>query len=264
MSVSTSKNQGMVELNCDGAHAAITIVNPARKNAVSLAMWQQIASLVEQADADPSIHLITLRGHSGTFVSGADISEFEETRSTVEKAAHYEAANGAALAALRNAKTPTLALIEGFCFGGGIGLAAASDLRLASSTAKFCVPAAKLGLAYPVEGVRDVARLIGPARVKRLFYTAEVLDAQAALSFGFVEDVAEKESFDAQAQELIQTILSRAPLTQRAAKSAVAAALDPAMEPQAQRDATTCFGSQDYAEGWNAFLEKRTPQFKGN
>ncbi len=256
--------QGHILLKVANGHAAITISNPARRNAVSLGMWQQIAELVDQADKDASVHLITLRGTRGTFVSGADISEFETTRGTAEKAEHYEAQNGAAFAALRDARTPTLALVEGFCFGGGVGLAAACDLRIAARNAKVCIPAAKLGLAYPVAGVRDVVQLIGPARTKRLFYSAETIDAQTALDYGFFEEVVDVDAFEERAQTLIDSILSKAPLTQQAAKTAVAAVYDSAMLEQAAKDAQGCFASHDYAEGRAAFLEKRRPVFHGS
>ncbi|MEQ8656281.1 MAG: enoyl-CoA hydratase-related protein [Hyphomicrobiales bacterium] len=261
--MATNNDVGTIECEIKGAHAALTIRNPTRRNAISLAMWKQLSALVGQMDDDPSVHLITLRGHAGTFVSGADISEFAENRADVDRAKAYEAFNGAAFAALRDAKTPTLALIEGFCFGGGVGLAAACDLRLASSTAKFAVPAAKLGLAYPVDGVRDLVRLIGPGATKKLFFTADPISADVALRIGFVEDMVVADRFDQAADSLITTILSRAPFTQRAAISAVAAALDPDQEDHAKQDAEACFASEDYAEGWQAFLDKRPPLFRG-
>lgn len=240
------------------------ICNPARRNAVSLAMWQTLAETVSEADHDPAIRLITLRGHAGTFVSGADISEFEETRSTPERAAHYEAANGAAFAALRDSRTPTLALVEGICFGGGVGLAAACDLRLAASTARFAIPAAKLGLAYPGEGIRDLVRLIGPAATKRLLFTADPMGAEAALRIGFIEDMVDEDYFESAADKLISTILSRASLTQIATKSSIAASFDETLADQAREDAKACFASEDFREGRQAFLEKRPPQFNGS
>lgn len=257
----TSEN--IIVTNNQG-HCAVEICNPARRNAVSLAMWNALAQTVSAADSNPAIRLITLRGHAGTFVSGADISEFEETRSTPQRAAHYEAANGAAFAALRDSHTPTLALIEGFCFGGGVGLAAACDLRFASSSARFAIPAAKLGLAYPIEGVRDLVRLIGPAATKWLFFTADPIDAETALRIGFIEELVDVESFESAAEKLITTVLSRAPLTQIAAKSAIAATFDETMATIARDNAQTCFASDDYREGRQAFLEKRPPKFTGS
>lgn len=257
----TSEN---IIVTTNQGHCAVEICNPARRNAVSLAMWNALAQTVSAADSNPAIRLITLRGHAGTFVSGADISEFEETRSTPQRAAHYEAANGAAFAALRDSHTPTLALIEGFCFGGGVGLAAACDLRFASSSARFAIPAAKLGLAYPIEGVRDLVHLIGPAATKWLFFTADPIDAKTALRIGFIEKLVDVESFESAAGKLICTILSRAPLTQIAAKSAIAATFDETFATIARDDAQTCFASDDYREGRQAFLEKRPPKFTGS
>lgn len=254
---------GSIEITRTDGHCAIEIRNPERRNAISLAMWQALAQSVEDADTDPDIRLITLRGHAGTFVSGADITEFEETRSTPERAAHYEATNGAAFTALRTARTPTLVLIEGYCFGGGVGLAAACDLRLASSTARFAIPAAKLGLAYPMEGVHDLVRLIGPSATKKLFFTADPIDAETALRIGFIDELVDQKRFEDAADRLIATIMARAPLTQIAAKSAIAASYDETLVEKARQDAETCFASEDYREGREAFLEKRVPVFKG-
>ena len=255
--------QGAIEHVRDGVHGAITIANPARRNAMSHAMWLNLAETVTRLDEDPGIRLITLRGAGDTFVSGADISEFGTARADSRQAAAYEAANGAAFAALRNARTPTLALIEGVCFGGGVGLAVACDLRMASDTARFAVPAAKLGLAYPVAGMRDLVRLVGPGAAKKLLFTADPIGAEDALRIGLIEDLVPAASFQAETERRIATLSARAPLTQRAAKSAIGAALGSVGEETAGADATACFESHDYAEGWQAFLEKRKPRFEG-
>ncbi|MEM6712574.1 MAG: enoyl-CoA hydratase-related protein [Pseudomonadota bacterium] len=255
---------GQIKVTVIEGHATILICNTKRRNAISKAMWQAIAEAIHTCDADRDIRLISIRGAGGTFVSGADISEFTANRDNPEQARAYEAANGAAFAALRKARTPTLALIEGYCFGGGVGLAAACDLRFASSTARFAIPAAKLGLAYPLEGMRDLVWLIGPAATKKLFFTADPIDAIEAQAMRLVEDVVSENRFEEAAKEYADTLLSRAPLTQVAAKFAIGSVVGSVDESEARKAADVCFASHDYAEGRNAFLEHRAPVFKGH
>ncbi|MCC2110821.1 MAG: enoyl-CoA hydratase/isomerase family protein [Hyphomicrobiales bacterium] len=245
----------------------LVIANAARRNAVNLAMWQAIPEAIRSLDEDPEIRVIIVRGEGDVaFVSGADISEFETVRADAESARAYEAANAAAFSAIRDTQKPTIAMIRGFCMGGGIGIAAACDLRFAGDDAVFAVPAARLGVGYPPEAIRDVVNLVGPSGAKSLFFTAARIDHLAALQVGLIDTVVPAAELEAETDRIAATIAENAPLTLRAAKAAIAAvAGDPAAADwQSVRAlADACFDSADYAEGRTAFLEKRRPKFTG-
>lgn len=250
--------------SADGV-ATIVINRPARKNAVTQAMWIELARQVTELGTADSIRVIVLRGAGADFSAGADISEFDTLRGTAESARAYEATNSAAFAALRKCPIPVLAAIRGICFGGGFGLAAACDLRIATADAQFAVPAAKLGLAYPQAAMADIVWAAGEQMARYLTYTAGRIDAQAALAAGFLLEVAPAEHFDARIDEIAGTVARNAPLSVRASKAAIRAALsheaDEVALAQAIGDAT--FLSEDYAEGRAAFAGRRTPIFKG-
>jgi enoyl-CoA hydratase/carnithine racemase len=244
----------------------LVIDHPARRNAVSLSMWTALPALVAALDADPVVRVIVLAGGGEqAFVSGADIAEFAEVRRDAASARAYEDTNEAAFAALRQAAKPTLAMIRGACFGGGVGLAAACDLRIAADDAVFSIPAAKLGIAYPPPAIADVVALVGASRAKDLFFTARRLDAAEALAIGLVDRVVPAASLRDETLALAATIAGNAPLTLAAAKTAIAAAVtaDPAAAERARAAAEACFSSADFAEGRDAFLAKRTPRFSG-
>lgn len=245
--------------------ATIVINRPARKNAVTQAMWVNLAGHVNRLAADPDTRVIVLRGVGQDFSAGADISEFDTLRGDADSARAYEATNSAAFAALRNAVVPVIAAIRGICFGGGFGLAAACDLRIATSDAQFAVPAARLGLAYPQDAMGDIVWAAGPQMARYLTYTAGRIDAKAALSAGFLLEIVETERFDTRIDEVARTIAENAPLSVRASKEAIRAALShdsgEATVAQAAGDAT--FLSEDYAEGRSAFAGRRKPVFKG-
>lgn len=244
----------------------LVVDHPARRNAVSLSMWLALPPLVDALDADPAVRVIVLTGGGGeAFVSGADIAEFAEVRRDADSARAYEDANEAAFAALRQATKPTVAMIRGPCFGGGVGLAAACDLRVAADDAVFSIPAARLGIAYPPPAIADVVGLVGAARAKDLFFTARRVEAAEALAIGLVDRVVPVADLEAETRALAATMAANAPLTLAAAKAAIAAAVtgDPAAAERARRAATACFASQDFAEGREAFLAKRPPRFEG-
>lgn len=259
---------GTIRTEVEGAIGWLIIDNESKKNALSLAMWQAVPAAVKQLSDNPAIRLIVLRGAGpDSFVAGADISEFEETRSSAEKAKSYDEVNVAACEALKASDKPTLAMIRGHCLGGGLALALACDMRLAAEGAQFGIPAARLGLAYPLGLVADVLRAVPASIAKRLIYTAERLGSDEALRLGLVDELVTEADLETRTRDLARTIAANAPLTLRAAKIAINALADGSASEalaKAQSAANTCFDSTDFVEGRTAFLEKRKPVFEGN
>ena len=255
-----------LELVIEGSLAWIVADNQERMNALTAAMWEAVPRLVAKAEAHAGVRVVVLRGAGErAFSAGADITEFESAR-TGENAKAYDRLNHDAFTAISSAHKPTIAMIHGFCLGGGLGLAAACDLRLAGDTAQFAIPAAKLGLGYNPRWVRPLLALAAPARVKELLLTGRRFSASEAERMGLVNRVVGADRLEAETRALALEIAANAPLTVRAAKQAVdelwrhpehpdTRALDAAVE--------ACFHSEDYAEGRRAFLDKRKPRFEG-
>lgn len=255
-----------IELSIAGPVATVTICNLRHHNAMTLGMWQALPAILTSAEQDPAVRAIILRG-AGTsaFVSGADISEFAELRARGAPARAYDKINSLAFAAIRNCAKPTIAMICGPCMGGGFGIAAACDLRYASDTASFAIPAAKLGIGYPVDAVQDIIDAIGSNAALELFYTARTLNAEEAHQLGFLNRIFAQDSLESETSAIAAKITHGAPLTLRAAKKAIIAARFPGKEAleEANRAAETCFDSSDYEEGVSAFLNKRREKFLG-
>lgn len=244
----------------------LEIGNAARKNAVTAAMWRAIPEAVHWLHAESAAQVIVIRGAGGQdFSAGADISEFTELRKDAATARIYEASNSRAFASIREAPVPVIAAIRGICYGGGFGLAAAADLRIASQEALFAVPAARLGLAYPADAVQDFVRGLGSQMARRALFTGASLTAAELLACGFLSEVTSAEALETQTLLLAEAIAQNAPLSLRASKLALRAAEladDDLLREADILGAQTC-DSRDYAEGRAAFAERRRPVFTG-
>ena len=251
----------------DGPVGWITFNNPARRNAASLAMWEALQDIVNDYASDDAIRVIVVTGAGGkAFVSGAEISEFEEKRSTAAEVKQYHAVSHSAGISLQHVGKPTIAMIDGYCIGGGVSVALSCDLRLAGRDARFGVPAARLGLGYELAGVRKLIDVVGPSYAKEIFFTARQFTAQEALAMGLVNRVVEAEQLKPQVREYAQMIAANAPLTVASIKTIVAESLKDESERDedlCQQVVDRCFASEDYVEGRTAFMQKRAPSFKG-
>ncbi len=251
----------------DGPVAAITFNNPDRLNAMRLGMWEALGDTAEALADDDDLRVVTLRG-AGTraFVSGADISEFAENRSGTSVSGRYNAMVARAEVALEALPVPTLALIRGYCVGGGLGIAMRCDLRLAAEDARFAITPARLGLGYGFDAVGALHRRLGPSTTADLLFTARKMPAGEALRKGICDRLFATDVFDAQTDEIVQGIAANAPLTIRAVKASLRALAGPeGARDRARIDAmvAACFDSADYREGQAAFAEKRAPRFRG-
>jgi enoyl-CoA hydratase len=245
----------------------IVFNNPARHNAVSLEMWHSLTLVLNAYADDPDVRVVILRGEGEkAFVAGADISQFKEKRSSPEAVQHYNSTADEAAEALRNSPKPTLAMIRGYCIGGGTGIAVNCDVRIAADDAKFGVPAAKLGLGYRFSGIKRLAEVVGPSFAAEIFYTGRQFNAREALEMGLINRLVSVSELETYTRELANTIVNNAPLTIASVKRAL---LEYGKDP-AQRDlelcqkmVDDCYASEDYKEGQTAFMEKRKPVFQG-
>jgi enoyl-CoA hydratase/carnithine racemase len=259
----------MAELktSIEGGVATVVFSNLPRMNAMTYDMWQAVPTAFAELDANPEVRVIVCKGDGEkAFISGADISQFEKLRGTVEAQFEYnKAVEQAYLAPTKTAK-PVLASIRGICIGGGLGFAAACDLRLCAEDAVFRMPAARLGLGYSPAGVRRFINVLGAANTMEIFFTAKKFDAREALRMGFVSRVVPVAELGKATAEICGLIAENAPLTVAAAKFAAQQALkDPEERDLARaiKMVEACFASEDHKEGRKAFMEKRTPKFVG-
>ena len=240
--------------------------NPDRHNALSLEMWKGIGDAFEQFSDANDVRAVIMRGAGGkAFVSGADISEFDKERANALQRETYGEVAGRATHWLNKFEKPLIALVEGYCIGGGLATALSADIRFASPDSKFGIPAAKLGLGYEYEGLAKLARVVGPSRARDIMFSARFMEAEEALAMGLINFIVSRDKIQDSCVEYASLVAANAPLTVKAAKAALNAWERGGEEKEVvlvKELVDACFNSEDYKEGRRAFGAKEKPLFK--
>ena len=245
----------------------ITFNNPEKHNDVSIEMWDALEKILDEFRSSKDIRVIVLNGAGGkSFVSGADISKFDKERSSKEAVLSYNKRTQKVYELLETFPKPTIAMIDGYCIGGGLNLAVCCDIRICSEKSKFAMPAAKLSLGYPFSSIKRLFDVMGPGMAKHFMFTAEKISASEALACGLVQKLVSEENIETYVRDYALTISHNAPLTIKAMKQIGIEILKNPDERDlllCEQLASACFDSEDYKEGRKAFMEKRKPNFKG-
>ena len=258
---------GKIVAEIEGGVAWLRINQPERRNAISLEMWQGLADATAAFEADDAVRVVVMHGVGGrSFAAGADISEFEQQRANAEQKQRYGEIAARGQNGLAQLSKPLIAMIQGYCIGGGMGIALQADVRFAAEGSRFGIPAARLGLGYEYPGLAALARLVGPSVAKDILFSARQIEAAEALRIGLANFVVPTDELEGRVRDYAANIAANAPLTIQAAKAAMRV-----FERYSQRDdalavetlVNRCFDSDDYREGRQAFMDKRPPQFKG-
>lgn len=260
-------NEARIDVQCDGGVCRIVINQPAKLNAMNFDMWSALPAALARAEQDPAIRIITLEGAGDkAFCAGADISQFGDKRTGAEATRAYDAAVAAGMKAVQNASKPTLALIRGICFGGGLMLALACDIRLVQQGSRFRLPAGRLGLGYGFSNVQLMVQKIGMSAAADILLTARILDADEALRTHIATAIWPEHEFRDASAHYVERMAHNAPLTMAAIKRS----LIELSRAESERNLAAvnalveqCFSSEDYREGQAAFREKRDPVFTG-
>ena len=245
----------------------ITFNNPAKRNAVSVEMWQALSMILEDFKADDDIRVVILKGAGDkAFISGADISEFESKRRSAAQSKEYTKIAESARKMLYDLEKPLLAMIQGYCVGGGLATALSADVRIATDDSKFGIPAAKLGLGYAYGGIAALADLVGPSHALDILLSGRLLDADEALRMGLANRIVTRNDLEKTVRDYAAIIVANAPMTLKAVKASIKEYLKDAEKQDLNRISRmvkACFDSNDYTEGRRAFMEKRKPIFAG-
>lgn len=257
---------GTVRAELEGQVGYLTFDNQARRNAVSLQMWQELGEGLEAFAANDEARLVVLRGAGDkAFVAGADISQFDDHRKDAEGTKNYDEVSGRATHLLATFPKPTIAKIQGYCIGGGLAIALGCDIRIASDDSTFAIPAAKLGLGYGPAGIRTLVQLVGPSLARDIFFTARQFTAAEAWNMGLVNHVCTQTELVPYVSKYCDQISANAPMTIHAVKVAIGEILKSEKGDMdlCDRLVAECFESEDYKEGRAAFMAKRKPNFQG-
>ena len=258
---------GKIVAEKEGFVGRVIFDNVAKHNAVSKAMWDQLADAMEAYETDDEVRVVVLEG-AGTkaFVSGADISQFEDEHANLDAVKAYGVSVNRGYGSVQHANKPTIAKIRGYCYGGGAGIAICCDLRICSDNSSFCIPAAKLGVGYGPDNTKVLVDLVGPSFAKEIFYTGRRFDAKEAQTMGLVNRVVPSNDLNDYVQGYTDMMAANAPLSLRATNLIV----NELLKDSGDRDMTLCTKlvedcaqSSDLEEGRRAFMEKRKPAFTG-
>lgn len=263
----TAYADGKILKHASGGVGVISFNNPAKRNAMSLEMWEGFGEALTALRDDDAVRVVILRGTGGkAFVSGADISQFEKSRHNAAASEEYARRSAAQRALFADYPKPTIACIQGFCLGGGMQVAMLADIRITAHGSQFGIPAAKLGIAYGYDGLKHLVSLVGPSWARLLMYTGMRIDATEALRIGLVERLFPDDVLWGETMAIAQAISENAPLAIKAAKITITEVL----KDESQRDMEAiraighaCMDSADFREGRQAFMAKRKPRFTG-